>query len=262
MTLTCSNCGQVPSGPFCQACGQRAGLQPFTLRVLMRQVPLAVFDLERGAWHTLKGLLLRPGHVINGYLDGQRVRYSNPFTLLLLFVGINAVLFPSGLLDFSRIVYAPRGTEQMIAGWASWMFQYYSLLLLLLLPLAAGITRWCFAAWPRNYAEHLVINAYITAETTACYCCLFPVFLLMSRTPWLAVTWNTIGALTYAYYSFALVKVFGADVFDTVVCGPGARRKKVVVRSIAAILLYVLSITLPAWIAGFVYALAGGVPRS
>ena len=116
MAESCLNCGQTPSGPFCEFCGQRAGLQPFTLRTLLRQLPKAVFDVDRGLWHTLTGLLLRPGEVINGYLDGRRIQYTNPITLLVLFASIYAVLLSSGWLDFSRLTGDASPQVQKLSG--------------------------------------------------------------------------------------------------------------------------------------------------
>src|SRR5687767_8386655 len=128
MTITCLNCGHALGGRFCESCGQRAGLHPVTIRTLLQQISKALFDVDRGVWHTLKGLLIRPGEVINGYLDGRRIRYSNPFGLFLLFSGINAVLFTSGMLDLTYVsAVGSTGARGLAADLTRWSFQYYSL---------------------------------------------------------------------------------------------------------------------------------------
>jgi uncharacterized membrane protein len=258
MAESCLNCGQTPSGPFCEFCGQRAGLQPFTLRTLLRQMPKAVFDVDRGLWHTLKGLLLRPGEVINGYLDGRRIRYTNPFTLLLLFVGINAVLYPSGLIDFSKIIEAPpsvQGTMLDMQGFmvdlTRWTFQYYSLFLLLLLPLSSAISKRCFATYGRNYAEHLILNAYITAVQVAFATCAFPFLALMSQTAWLSVAWNCQVPVVCLYSICALVQVFGRP----------TARIKAVLRASMAVVFYLLATALLFLMAGTVYGLISVISR-
>jgi hypothetical protein len=235
MTTNCLNCGQTPGGPFCEFCGQRAGLQPFTLRTLLRQVPKAVFDVDRGLWHTLKGLLLRPGEVINDYLDGRRIRYTNPFTFLLLFAGINAVLYPIGLIDFSKITNPPPDMQQFMVDFGQWTFQYYSLLLLLLLPLASAISRRCFAEYGRNYAEHLILNAYIVAVQAAFGAAVFPFLVLLNQTAWLGVAWNCQIPILYLYSIYAMVKVFDK---------PSARIKVVLRASMAVVLYFLASVLL------------------
>jgi hypothetical protein len=200
------------------------------MRALLEQASKAVFDVDRGLWYTLQGLLKRPGEIINGYLDGQRVRNTSPFTLLLLFTGINAVLYTSGLLDLSQLTGSDSAEAQQLASEGTrWMFQYYSVVLLLLLPVASAITRWCFAACDRNYAEHLIINTYITAITVMFTAVLFPILLAL-RPEWLSIVWNSVLPLTGVYNVFALVKVFG----------PTAERVKVMPRAIAAVALYYL----------------------
>jgi len=241
MSVTCLNCGAIPSGQFCQSCGQRAGLQPFTFRLLLQQVPKTVFDVDRGLWHTLKGLLLHPGEVINGYLEGRRIRYTNPFTLVLLFSGINAVLFP--LLDFSGIARDVPGTQQ-VGSMTRLSFQYYSLLLLLLLPLASVCSRWVFAARGRNYAEHLIVNTYLTAEQAAFTACTFPLLAVLNHTPWFGAAYQGTLPLGLLYAVFGYVDVFGI---------PGARAKAVW-RAIVTVVLYVSLFTLLGALGGYVYA--------
>ena len=227
----CLNCGQLPTGRFCQFCGQRVGARTLTVRALLAQIPQVVFDVDRGLGPTLLGLLRRPGDVINGYLDGRRVRYTNPLVLVLLFTGFNAALFSSGWLNFSRLVVErgelPReGVEVMQK-----IFQYAALLLVVQLPVAGAITRMCFAASGRNYAEHLVINTYVAAMGSAYMVLLFPVLWLLNDTPWFGLAWNSALPVFLLYSGFVFIKVFGTAL------GRGASVR----RTLGALALYVLS---------------------
>ena len=120
-----------------------------------------------------------------------------------------------------------RRSRSSAADLVRWTLQYYSLVLLLQLPVVSAITRGFFAASRRNYAEHVVINAFISGVSVAFLACLFPLFLGIDPS-WLAVAWNSTVPLMSVYYVFALVKIFGAS----------AGRLKAVLRAIAAVVLY------------------------
>jgi hypothetical protein len=130
-----------------------------------------------------------------------------------------------------------------------WMFQYYAAFLLLTVPLVSAITRWLFAACRRNYAEHLIINTYITAATVVITTCLFPVLVAVNDS-WLVEAWNSaLLPLTVGYHAFALVKVFSAQ----------AARIRVVPRAIAAVASYYLITSLVLGIVVVVYAVRTGL---
>jgi hypothetical protein len=222
-----------------------------TLRVLLEQVSKAAFDVDRGVWYTVKSLLIRPGDLINEYLDGRRIRYTNPFTLLLLFVGINAVLYPSGLIDFSRISASPPEMQEATVNLTRWIFQYYSLSMLLLLPMWSCISKWCFAASGRNYAEHLIVNTYVAATQVVFMTCTFPLLALLNQTAWLGVAWNLQIPIMVIYSIFALAQVFAAPVANA----------KVVMRATMTTVLYYVALAVPMFVAAVAYAVIVDIPR-
>lgn len=55
---------------------------------------------------------------------------------------------------------------EFITGILSLISSYYSIIMLLLIPLFALSTRIAFRAWGHNYYEHIVMNAYILSYYT------------------------------------------------------------------------------------------------
>jgi hypothetical protein len=116
------------------------------------------------------------------------------------------------------------------------------------LPVVSAITRWFFAASRRNYAEQLVINTFTTGVSLAVFACLFPLFLAMGPS-WFAVAWNSSVLLLSVYYVFVLVKVLGTS----------AGQLKVVLRAIAAVVLYYFLVSIAIVIPAGVYIYRNGL---
>ncbi|MEM6783994.1 MAG: DUF3667 domain-containing protein [Bacteroidota bacterium] len=79
----CANCGQLLSGAYCAACGQKDQplRQPFH-RVAVEAVT-ELLGIDGRLWRSVAQLVL-PGRLTRAYLDGRRVRYVRPLRLYLL----------------------------------------------------------------------------------------------------------------------------------------------------------------------------------
>lgn len=209
----CLNCGTLPAGRYCQACGQRTGIQRFTFRSLLREVPHAIFHVDRGLVATLKAITRHPGGVIRGYLDGQRVRYFNPLTLMVLMAGLSALLFSAYPFDFK--VDAPGFTPAVAQKYSDFVranFKFYSATLIFYLPALACITWISFLGLPathaRNYGEHLIINAYILGYSTGVMVLMFPLFVALNGNPAFLPVWSVVGLGFFIYHGIVLYLVF------------------------------------------------------
>lgn len=80
----CLNCQTVWQGPYCHGCGQKRPAARLTMPSLLRDLFERLVNLEQGLLRTFVGLLVRPGHTIQAYLDGQRKKISHPFAFLLV----------------------------------------------------------------------------------------------------------------------------------------------------------------------------------
>lgn len=201
--MTCKNCGNTFEGNFCPACGQSAEIHRVTLGHFFHEFFHAFTHADKGILLLAKELITRPGYVAREYLDGKRKKYFNPLTFLILTSALYA--FCTYQSDYFKAltrpdqrrasvqsapaaeqpspqamaVYKAMGkTNQIVASNNGKV-----LALVLLWPLLAFFT-WIFSLKSkRNFAEILVLSAFIMGELYVVMCVLFiPAFLLAPST--------------------------------------------------------------------------------
>lgn len=86
----CENCATVLAGAFCHACGQAAEPAARSVRAFASQAAADLTSLDSRLLRTVGTLLGRPGRLTREYLDGRRVRYTQP---LQLYLGAAAAFF-------------------------------------------------------------------------------------------------------------------------------------------------------------------------
>lgn len=98
---TCPNCSTSLHGDeqYCPQCSQTTHLHRFSLGHIGHELMHALTHADKGALDLLKELAVRPGVVAREYvLEGKRKRYFNPFTFLMIVLGItlfvNSVFHP------------------------------------------------------------------------------------------------------------------------------------------------------------------------
>jgi hypothetical protein len=80
----CANCRAPLAGAYCSACGQAARSPLVSLREFVSHALHEFSSLDTRLTRTLRALLLRPGHLTREYVDGRRVRFTQPLQLYLL----------------------------------------------------------------------------------------------------------------------------------------------------------------------------------
>ena len=206
----CANCGITSMGAYCHACGQRIETHRLTLPHLMHEIPHAVFHVDRGLLLTIRALATRPGRTMNDYLDGHRVRYFNPLSLLMILAGLCALAYAKFDFDFTPMTAGM--TPEQVKGATETMkalLQNYSLGLVVQLPLIA-LMSWLIMGRHRSYGEHLAINAFIFAFMCVINLVLIPVHVLVSGSPLLGPLMLAMSAFFLVYQVFALWDTFRA----------------------------------------------------
>ena len=61
----------------------------WTVKLLSRSIVNAIFNLEKGYFFTIKSLTLHPGKVVQDYLNGKTINYTNPFRYALIGIAIS-----------------------------------------------------------------------------------------------------------------------------------------------------------------------------
>lgn len=171
---TCKNCEAELNGPFCSQCGQVVISKRITVRNLISYILSAITNVERGLWFTLNGLLRRPATVIQEYVNGRTRPYYHPLRLAFLLGTISIVLmfaffdFEAAQASFAEQLNPNISEEQkelqLKANRAIRPFMNF--LPLLLIPFFAIGTWWFHRKKQFNYAEHLVLNAYLYSLMT------------------------------------------------------------------------------------------------
>jgi hypothetical protein len=172
---TCKNCEATLAGPFCGQCGQAVISERITVRNLFAYVFAAITNVERGLWFTLNALLRRPAKVIQEYVNGRTRPYYHPLRLAFL-VGTVSVILMFALVDFEATqaafsdVINPNVSEsqrQMQEEFNQKIKPFFNFLPLLMLPFYAVFSRRFFRKKQLNYAEHMVMHAYMYSIVTA-----------------------------------------------------------------------------------------------
>lgn len=153
MKPRCLNCEtSLPDAArFCAQCGQKTATRRLTLHDIAHELWHALTHTDHSVLGLIKALLLRPGRVAAEFVDGHRKRYFNPFSFLVISVGLSALVMSStGIGGFN----GHPGTvgKQLQAN--------LNLFILAQVPLLALWARLIFLRSGRNLAENLVLVAY------------------------------------------------------------------------------------------------------
>ena len=83
--VECLNCG----GPleltdkFCPKCSQRNSTKQLSMNDFFQEFLSSIFTYDSRLRYTIKDLLFKPGTITRDYVEGQRLKYANPFRFFL-----------------------------------------------------------------------------------------------------------------------------------------------------------------------------------
>jgi hypothetical protein len=157
----CLNCGAELHGKYCSNCGQAAAIHKFSIsHIFSHDLAHGIFHLDRGFFYTVKEIIRRPGVAIREYIQGKRVNHYNYFAFIILLAAINHLLFTSTSFKVSDIFLA-KEEKDVLELFQHYILEYQKLISLGLIPVCALSSFIIFRKAGFNYAEHLVINAYM-----------------------------------------------------------------------------------------------------
>jgi hypothetical protein len=158
--IECSNCNTIFEGNYCNNCGQKAGVERFTLKHLPGEFLHGFFHVHGGLIYTIKELFIRPGVTLRGYISGRRVDYFNPFTFLVLISLAGGFSYKwSGVPEHMNENFLASGETIRFTG------KYFSYRLLLTIPTYALMCSIIFRSFKYNIAEHLIINTFLISQS-------------------------------------------------------------------------------------------------
>ncbi|WP_420150075.1 DUF3667 domain-containing protein [Spirosoma sp.] len=176
----CPNCSADLESHFlhCPACGQTTDLPRFRIRDILDEFAQAIFSVDRGVLFLIRNLATQPGVTAREYvLEKKRRKYFNPFSFLLLILGLNLsvnVLIKPYTAAFSsrtatgqskrpnippdQLRYVERRHQATV-----FIEENINVVGLAAIPLFAFIFWLCFRRSDINYAEHLVAQVFFSS---------------------------------------------------------------------------------------------------
>ena len=207
--MTCKNCGCEVTGKYCSACGQPAS----TGRLNVKELLLSFWDVfthaEQGIFKAVYTLTTKPAYFAMEYISGRRKKYFSPIKYLIVVVTFSALV----ILNFSRLglpfepAFPNDSSVDDIVEQDYFNHKNYKTQLFLSIPLASLISWLLFRRSGFNYAENLVLNTYLLAQTILFHVLLITPSLILSNPDidqWIILFYLAVSFLyiTWAYTAF------------------------------------------------------------
>ena len=170
--ITCKNCLAVVDLNYCGNCGQKASTSRLTIPGLIRDLPHAIFHVDKGFLFNFLHLFKRPGDAIQDYLAGKRKYFFHPATYLVLSLVINYVIVKITDLHFydeGELISMDPVTAQAIRDYDAmqwWFLEHTYIYILLAIP-ASTLFLFAILKLGRqkfNMAESAVIVLFTIAQ--------------------------------------------------------------------------------------------------
>lgn len=212
--MSCKNCQKalLSEDKFCSNCGAQVVTQKLTVKKVIHEFSERYLSFDNKFLTTFKTMFTHPEWVVNGYLDGLRIRYVNPITYLIIAVtlsGINVYLTKNGY--FGEIDYAGMSGNQKtpfdMKEYMNSIYDYNSILVFTGIPLLALISKIVFFNHRQfNFAEHNLIYFYTYSQTAIITVLFIPIILLFN------IEYGYYAIFTFiimlSYHFFALKRIF------------------------------------------------------
>ncbi|MCP9752058.1 DUF3667 domain-containing protein [Ferruginibacter sp. HRS2-29] len=251
---TCRNCDNHFSGDYCNRCGQKMAHR-ITMGHLFHDITHAFTHADKGFFHLMLGLFKAPGNVAREYIiEEKRKRYFMPFQYLLIIGTIATfVVVNSHFMENAMKIMAmtdPANTKQtaMMQQISYLQSKYYNIMILLQLPFMSLATFWVYRKYKLNYAEHLTLHTFITAQTTLISMILM-LFLFITGTDFNVIRFFsiTISVISISYHIGVYMQFFQQRSVGGFFRGLSSY--------IIGILLFFISTVIVTIIIGFIYAM-------
>lgn len=222
----CLNCGAglVTAQKHCSVCGQKAATHRLNWHELIHDALHYVTHADKGIFHLVKELALRPGLVAREYLAGKRVKYFKPVNFFLIVAGI--LVFMTSYFHFGN----KKNVERLEAYAATledpaaqkkyyamakrmektdhYTSKYSNVINMLATPLMAFFFWLFYRKAGYSLIEHLVANMYFVSFLMLFYSLL--IIPWQSSITWSPLSWFLVTAFflleiiykSIAYYQF------------------------------------------------------------
>lgn len=179
-SANCLNCNVrlKPQSRFCGNCGQKTDVHRLSFMHFLHEFFHAFTHADKGIFHLLKELTIRPGLVAREFIAGKRKKYFNPFTFFLIVMTL--FVFSSTFFSKNDLKITPdpgvlaqitteAGKQQYITSVtriveaSGFMRHYGNIVGMIAVPFLSLITWAFYRRRGYNYAEHLTANLLFTS---------------------------------------------------------------------------------------------------
>lgn len=171
--MNCKNCKTIlrESDKFCNNCSGMVIQNRISVKQLFIDFSDKYLSINNKFLLTFKTMFTNPSDIVNGYINGLRVKYVDPISYFLIAValgGIMSYLMVKGYLgkmDYSQFEdpNAPFKMQDYMAK----ISEYNNLIYLSFMPFLALMSKIVFYDKKEyNYAEHLVIYGYTYSQSS------------------------------------------------------------------------------------------------
>lgn len=167
----CKNCGTALNGIYCGNCGQKIISERITVKKIFRDIIAIITNVEKGFWYTTKKMFTAPGEVILDTIGGKTIRYYNPFRYAFIWATVSVLLtLWLGIFDIQQEEMQELmgvQNERQLAFQQAFNEQlknYLNFFILLALPFTSFMSYLLLKKQKWNYAEHLILNAYVFGQ--------------------------------------------------------------------------------------------------
>ena len=217
---TCQNCNHQFTGEYCNQCGQKV-IHRITIGHIAHDLVHAFTHADKGFFYMMLQLFKNPGKVAREYiLEGKRKRYFTPFQYILLIGAVAAiVVVNSHYMETAMrsLTSADVSTKQaaMMQQISYLQGKYYNAFILIQLPFLSLSTFWLYKKYRYNYAEHLTLHTFITAQTTLIGMVLMIGFFFIGHSSMSMVRIFTVisGIIAAVYHIIMYMQFFGQKTF-------------------------------------------------
>ncbi len=220
----CLNCGKELSAEaqFCPKCGQKAVIHRISLKEIGHETVHFFTHADKGIFHLLKELALRPGKVAREFIQGKRKKYFPPINFILIVAAV--CLFSISIVQQykpvtssrpGRPAYSQQGKPQQAPpdpamikrgiNVGKFFSKFSNLLPITAVPLLSFIMWLFYYRNGFNYAEHFTANMYIGGFSVLLYAVLFePLTLLVDNRYYVLGPYFLFEIIyrSFAYYHF------------------------------------------------------------
>ncbi len=199
--MECLNCNSILNSTekFCPECGQNTLVKRLKTLAVLTEALQSFINADNGILYLIRWLPIKPGTISRKYVEGQRKKYFNPFTFLILTIGISTFLSATfNLMASSADINNPVSL---------FLSKHINLIIFLTVPIIGFFTHLLFRKQGINFAESLILSSYCSGIRSVAFVLMVTPLIVFFRDFYLQII--TCYLFTFAlYYAWACCQYF------------------------------------------------------